>query len=164
MEYKIYICRKRAKFKAICGQVNIRYGTILNCQGGFLILNDLPVCSVTSQNAYDFFTQNDDGMGKERGELLNRITATLMKQTPGHNARWGKIWDDPRCQKYKRPEQEDHWIWNHDFYNGPIEDLRYPARSQCGQGCLWHPNRVQRDGSFGPVSYTHLTLPTTPYV
>ncbi len=43
MEYKIYICRKRAKFKAICGQVNIRYGTILNCQGGFLILNDLPV-------------------------------------------------------------------------------------------------------------------------
>ena len=54
MEYKIYICRKRAKFKAICGQVNIRYGTILNCQGGFLILNDLPVCSVTSQNAYDF--------------------------------------------------------------------------------------------------------------
>ena len=110
MEYKIYVCRKRAKFK-----------------GGFLILNDLPVCSVTSQNAYDFFTQNDDGMGKERGELLNRITATLMKQTPGHNARWGKIWDDPRCQKYKRPEQEDHWIWNHDFYNGPVEDLRYIA-------------------------------------
>ena len=107
--------------------MNIRYGTILNCQGGFLVLNDLPVCSVTSQNAYDFFTQNDDGMGKERGELLNRITATLMKQAPGHNARWGKIWDDPRCQKYKRPEQEDHWIWNHDFYNGPIEDLRYIA-------------------------------------
>lgn len=92
-----------------------------------MILNDLPVCSATSQNAYDFFTQNDDGMGQERGELLNRITATLMKQTPGHNARWGKIWDDPRCQKYKRPEQEDHWIWNHDFYNGPVEDLRYIA-------------------------------------
>ena len=87
MEYKTYVCRKRARFKAICGQVNIPYGTTLNGQGGFLILNDLPVCSATSQNAYDFFTQNDDGMGKERGELLNRITATLMKQTPGHNAR-----------------------------------------------------------------------------
>ncbi len=127
MNYRTYICRKRAKFKAICGQVNIRYGTILNCQGGFLVLNDLPVCSATSQNAYDFFTQNDDGKGEERGELLNRITATLMKQTADHNARWGKIWDDPRCQKYKRPEQEDHWIWNFDFYNGPIEDLRYIA-------------------------------------
>lgn len=91
MEYKTYVCRKRARFKAICGQVNIPYGTTLNGQGGFLILNDLPVCSATSQNAYDFFTQNDDGMGKERGELLNRITATLMKQTPGHNARWGKM-------------------------------------------------------------------------
>ena len=77
MEYKTYVCRKRARFKAICGQVNIPYGTTLNGQGGFLILNDLPVCSVTSQNAYDFFTQNDDGMGKEWGELLNRITATL---------------------------------------------------------------------------------------
>lgn len=91
MEYKTYVCRKRARFKAICGQVNIPYGTTLNGQGGFLILNDLPVCSATSQNAYDFFTQNDDGMGQERGELLNRITATLMKQTPGHNARWGKF-------------------------------------------------------------------------
>ena len=65
MEYKTYVCRKRARFKAICGQVNIPYGTTLNGQGGFLILNDLPMCSATSQNAYDFFTQNDDGMGQE---------------------------------------------------------------------------------------------------
>ena len=43
MEYKTYVCRKRARFKAICGQVNIPYGTTLNGQGGFLILNDLPV-------------------------------------------------------------------------------------------------------------------------
>jgi hypothetical protein len=127
MEYKIYICRKRAKFKAICGQVNIRYGTILNCQGGFLILNDLPVCSATSQNAYDFFTQNDDGMGRDRGELLNRIIPKLEKRDAGYQARWGKIWEDALCQKYKRPEQDDHWIWNHDFYNGPVEDLRYIA-------------------------------------
>ena len=48
MEYKTYVCRKRARFKAICGQVNIPYGTTLNGQGGFLILNDLPVCSATS--------------------------------------------------------------------------------------------------------------------
>ena len=48
MEYKTYVCRKRARFKAICGQVNIPYGTTLNGQGGFLILNDLPVCSPRS--------------------------------------------------------------------------------------------------------------------
>ena len=38
-----------------------------------------------------------------------------------------KVWEDARCQKYKRPEHEDHWIWNFDFYNGPVEDLRYIA-------------------------------------
>lgn len=91
MEYKTYVCRKRARFKAICGQVNIPYGTTLNGQGGFLILNDLPVCSATSQNAYDFFTQNDDGMGQERGELLNRIIPKLEKRDAGYQARWGKI-------------------------------------------------------------------------
>lgn len=127
MEYKTYICRKRAKFDGISGKVNIPFRTVLTSQGGFLMHQNKPVCMTTSQNAYDFFTQNDDGKGEERGELLNRITATLMKQNPGHNARWGKIWDDPRCQKYKRPEQEDHWIWNFDFYNGPVEDLRYIA-------------------------------------
>ena len=127
MEYKTYVCRKRARFKAICGQVNIPYGTTLNGQGGFLILNDLPVCSATSQNAYDFFTQNDDGMGQERGELLNRIIPKLEKRDAGYQARWGKIWEDALCQKYKRPDQEEHWIWNFDFYNGPVEDLRYIA-------------------------------------
>lgn len=115
MEYKTYVCRKRARFKAICGQVNIPYGTTLNGQGGFLILNDLPVCSATSQNAYDFFTQNDDGMGQERGELLNRIIPKLAKRDAGYQARWGKIWEDALCQKYKRPDQEEHWIWNFDF-------------------------------------------------
>lgn len=125
MEYKIYVCRKRAKFKAICGQVNIRYGTILNCQGGFLILNDLPVCSVTSQNAYDFFTQNDDGMGKERGDLVSAILIQLERRDKNHQSRWNKIWADPLCQKYKRPEHEDHWLWNYAFYNAPVEDLQH---------------------------------------
>lgn len=94
MEYKTYVCRKRARFKAICGQVNIPYGTTLNGQGGFLILNDLPVCSATSQNAYDFFTQNDDGMGQERGKLLNRIIPKLESVMPGirpGGGRFGKM-------------------------------------------------------------------------
>ena len=83
--------------------------------------------SATSQNAYDFFTQNDDGMGQERGELLNRIIPKLEKRDAGYQARWGKIWEEALCQKYKRPDQEEHWIWNFDFYNGPVEDLRYIA-------------------------------------
>lgn len=127
MQYKNYLCRKRARFDGISGQVNIPYGTALICQDGFLMHQNKPLCGITSQNAYDFFSQNDDRMGRERGDLVGRILSKLQKRDAGYQARWNKIWEDSRCQKYKRPEHEDHWIWNFDFYNGPVEDLRYIA-------------------------------------
>lgn len=127
MQYKNYLCRKRARFDGISGQVNIPYGTALICQDGFLMHQNKPLCGITSQNAYDFFSQNDDGMGRERGDLVGRILSKLQKRDAWYQARWNKVWEDSRCQKYKRPEHEDHWIWNFDFYNGPVEDLRYIA-------------------------------------
>ena len=107
--------------------MNIPYGTALICQDGFLMHQNKPLCGITSQNAYDFFSQNDDGMGRERGDLVGRILSRLQKRDSGYQARWNKVWEDARCQKYKRPEHEDHWIWNFDFYNGPVEDLRHIA-------------------------------------
>lgn len=127
MQYKNYLCRKRARFDGISGQVNIPYGTALICQDGFLMHQNKPLCGITSQNAYDFFSQNDDGMGRERGDLVGRILSKLQKRDSRYQARWNKVWEDARCQKYKRPEHEDHWIWNFDFYNGPVEDLRHIA-------------------------------------
>ena len=127
MQYKNYLCRKRARFDGISGQVNIPYGTALICQDGFLMHQNKPLCGITSQKAYDFFSQNDDGMGRERGDLVGRILSRLQKRDSGYQARWNKVWEDARCQKYKRPEHEDHWIWNFDFYNGPVEDLRHIA-------------------------------------
>ena len=127
MQYKNYLCRKRARFDGISGQVNIPYGTALICQDGFLMHQNKPLCGITSQNAYDFFSQNDDGIGRERGDLVGRILSKLQKRDSGYQARWNKVWEDARCQKYKRPEHEDHWIWNFDFYNGPVEDLRHIA-------------------------------------
>ena len=127
MQYKNYLCRKRARFDGISGQVNIPYGTALICQDGFLMHQNKPLCGITSQNAYDFFSQNDDGMGRERGDLVGRILSRLQKRDSGYQARWNKVWEDARCQKYKRPEHENHWIWNFDFYNGPVEDLRHIA-------------------------------------
>lgn len=127
MQYKNYLCRKRARFDGISGQVNIPYGTALICQDGFLMHQNKPLCGITSQNAYDFFSQNDDGMGRERGDLVGRILSKLQKRDSGYQARWNKVWEDARCQKYKRPEHEDHWIWNFEFYNGPVEDLRHIA-------------------------------------
>ena len=86
--------------------------------------NEKRLCSVTGQNAFDFFVQNDDGHGRERGELVSSILLRLERRDKPHQARWDRIWAEPFCQKYRRPEHEDHWIWNADFYNAPVEDLR----------------------------------------
>lgn len=125
MEHENYITRKRAKFEAICGHVNIPYGTALINQGGFLMWNGKQICGITSQNAFDFFSQNDDGRGRERGDLVSAILIQLERRDKNHQSRWNKIWADPLCQKYKRPEHEDHWLWNYAFYNAPVEDLQY---------------------------------------
>lgn len=127
MEYKTYITRKRAKFNAICGPVNIPYGTALENQGGFLMHQGQQVCGVASQNAFDHFVQNDDGRGRDRGDLVSRIITRLNRRDQHYQDRWNKVWGDTLSQKYKRPEHEDHWIWNFDFYNAPVEDLRHIA-------------------------------------
>lgn len=127
IQFNSYIARKRARFNSIEGPVNIPFGTVLNCQGGFLMLENKRVCGITSQNAYDFFSQNDDGRGQERGNLVGRILSKLAKRDKNHQSRWNRIWEDSRCQKYKRPEQEDYWLWNYEFYNAPVEDLEHIA-------------------------------------
>ena len=71
--------------------------------------------------------QNDDGRGKERGELVNTILSRLQKPDKGKADRWKKVWGDSLCQKFKRPEHDDQWIWNFDFFNAQLEDLRYIA-------------------------------------
>lgn len=133
MKHETYIARKRARFKAGCGEnVNIPYGTALTVQGGFLVWRNKLMCADTSQVAYDYFSQNDDGRGKERGELVSTILLLLKKNPnkpdPRYKERWNRIWNDPFCQRFKRPEHKDHWIWNYEFYNAQVEDLQYIFR------------------------------------
>lgn len=128
MSHKIYVARRRARFKGCNGQqVNIPYGSILEAQDGFLLWEGQPLCVDTSQNAHDFFSQNDDDQGQERGALVAAILSRLEKRDKDHQARWDKVWGDALCQKYKRAEHEDFWLWNHDFFNAPVEDLRHIA-------------------------------------
>ena len=118
-----YICYKRFKQTAICGNVNIPYGTVLAAENGIISNNGKPICYTKSQNAYDYFAINDDGKGIERGKLTADIISTLAKRDAKHQARWDKVWADLSLLKYKRPEHADHWLWNHDFYCAPIADL-----------------------------------------
>lgn len=122
-----YIVIKRARFISISGIANIPYGTKIDYMGGLLSIDGNPLCGDHSQNAYDFFARDDDGNGLKRGELTQAIRKTLEKQDKGHQDRWDKVWDDSICQKYKRTEHADYWLWNHDFFNAEVADLRHIA-------------------------------------
>ena len=59
----------------------------------------------------------------ERGRMTKAIQSILGKKDVRHQERWDKVWEDELCQKYKRKEYANYWLWNHEFYNAPIEDL-----------------------------------------
>lgn len=131
--YQNYIVKKRAKFDSIRGPVNLPYGSRVKVIDGFLCsLRGDKICSVTSQNAYDYFAQDDDHMGVIRGGLIDDIFK-IIKASPSDDdkklnerlKKWEIIWKDPVCLKYKRPEHEDFWVWNFEFFNAPISDLKY---------------------------------------
>lgn len=122
-----YITTRRARFMGVSGPANVPWGTPVQAVDGFLVLNDVPLCAVTSQNAYDYFARNDDGNGMERGQLTASIIARLSTRDKDHQARWNKVWEDPRYEKYRRQDSPDFWLWGHAFFEAPVEDLRHIA-------------------------------------
>lgn len=128
-EYKTYIARKRARFNAACGPVDIPYGTELTAEGEFICMDGQPLCETDNQTALDFFCQNDDGQGLERGALVEAIE-TRLKEGGGwmrRNKVIDVLWMDDRCQSYRRLEYQSSWIWKSNFYNAPLDDLLYIA-------------------------------------
>ena len=116
-----YITTLRFKTKTMSGIVNLPYGTACELRGETIYHGGKPLCFVTSENAHQYFSRNDDGKGERRGELVREI----MGRVKGNSEAWGRVWDDPSIRKYKRVEFADYWLFNHDFYNAPIEDLEY---------------------------------------
>ncbi len=122
-----YITIRRARFQALSGPVNIPWGTTVEAEDGVLVWGSQPLCAVTSQNAHDYFALDDDGHGLERGRLTAAVIGRLSRRDRDHQARWDKVWADRLCQRYRRADYEDYWLWDHDFYEAPLEDLRYIA-------------------------------------
>ena len=119
-----YIIHTRLKEKVICGKVNLPATTICELSGNMIMYEGKPICIVTSQVSHEHFTRNDDGQGLLRGSLIKAIQRCLTKRDVNYQNRWDKVWDDSLCQKYKRKEHQDFWLWNHDFFNASIEDLK----------------------------------------
>lgn len=120
-----YITIKRYKKQSLTDQVNIPYGTEVKCQSNVLYYNDKPLCFITSQDCYDYFSRNDDNCGLIRGGLVKQIMYIMSKRDDNYQARWDKIWSDDKLRKYRRKDVEDYWLWNFEFYNAPVEDLEY---------------------------------------
>lgn len=123
-----YVSYRRFKGVALCGDINIPAGTACEMTDGVIMLGHLAICFDTSENAHHFFTRDDDGRGMERGMLIRSILTTLSKRNSEYQKRWDKVWSDSLCQKYKRTDDDDYWLWNHDFYNAEIEDLEHIAK------------------------------------
>ena len=120
-----YLVTRRFKTKAICGEVNLAYGTECFSQGNVIYRQDKqPLCLITSENAHMYFTVNDDGLAKERRQLIEDI-AKLLSDEKRMEKRWDVVWNDLTCRKYKRKELADFWLWNHDFYGASLDDLQY---------------------------------------
>ena len=120
-----YIVTRRFRGKSICGEVNLPYGTVCEAADGFLKLQDgRRLCAVTSQNAYDYFSRDDDGMGLERGKLVQDIRRTLERRDAKYQSRWDRLWADEGANKLRRTEHEDYWLWSYAFYNADVNELR----------------------------------------
>ena len=92
---------KRARFYSGGRQVNIPWGAVLDEQDGSLYWQGRPLCRISSQNAYDYFSRNDDGNGKLRGQLVGAILSRLERRDANYQARWDRVWESPLCQPYK---------------------------------------------------------------
>ena len=126
-----YIVTKRIKKKVICGDINLPFGTVCFGKDKAICCDKGVICGVASQNAFDYFTQNDDGCAVLRRKLIDSIFDALNRSKQGvesYNEKWDKVWNDSICLKYKREEYDDHWLWNFDFYNAEIDVLQYIAK------------------------------------
>lgn len=129
--YNSYIVTKRFKNRGICGDLNLPFGTECFVKNHMIYCNDGKICSTTSQNALDHFTQNYDGFAFLRRKLINSILDALNRSKQSSEScdtRWNKVWNDSICLKYKRAEHSDQWLWNYDFYNAEIDDLKHIAK------------------------------------
>lgn len=122
-----YITIKRMRGMGINKTVNIPCGTVLQADDEFIYYEGNPVCAIHSQRALDHFACDDDGYGLVRGRLTTEIIRRLTRRDQAHEDRWNKIWADPLCGKYRRPDYSDYWLWDHSFFAAPICDLRYIA-------------------------------------
>lgn len=124
-----YITHHRFRANAICGEVNLRYGTRLIREGGMLCLTDgRAICFASSQNAKEHFARDDDGQGLERGRLTHAIAFAPRKSEQGY--RFSEAEREMLAQDYRHwlRQDTDMILFNDDFFAAPVNELRELAK------------------------------------
>ena len=82
MEYIVY---KRFRGAGIDGEFNLRYGTVVSEDGGFLFAEDgRRICAVTSENGWEHFRQNTPE-GEYRQKILDGLYRWYEKHGCGED-------------------------------------------------------------------------------
>ena len=130
--FKTFIARKRYRGLSLNGDsVNISAQSVLLCKGDILFYNDIPLAFVTSQVSLDYFTTNDDGKGMERGKIIDEIFSILTNKPYSSEQEakkrleaWDRVWSSEFCLSFKRKDHADFWLWNYEFYNTSVNNLK----------------------------------------
>ena len=126
-----YVVTKRFKGRAICGDLNLPFGTECFAKNEILYCDKGAICSVKSQNSYVYFTWNGDGCGEKRRKLIDSVVRNLdrgKQSKESYDEKWEMVWKDDTCLKYKRTDCNDRWLWSYAFYHAEISDLLYIER------------------------------------
>lgn len=130
-----YITIKRFKEIAVCGKkLNIPYGTKLNIISDFIATTDgKAICYPTSENAHRYFARNDDNNGLERGKITYALAYGKRKPTNIKDRQFYRFSDKEikilkRDWKHFLRKDVDVILFNHEFFNADIEELRKMAK------------------------------------
>ena len=128
-----YITIKRFHRIGMTGETsNIPYGTEVTCEDNIIHSPEgKPICVATSAAAHEYFAINEDNNGLERGKLtqaiIDRLSPKYFETREERDKYWERIWNDELANKYRKQEHETTWLWNTNFYNAGLEDLKYLA-------------------------------------
>ena len=113
----------------------IKKGEKFRVVGKFIATNSEPpkaICRINSQNAYEYFADNSDGRGKERGELVYAIAFSPREQLSkdGHFQRFSEYEIETLRKKWSDylMDSEEVILFNYNFYHATIEELEQMAK------------------------------------
>lgn len=147
---KNYLVTKAFNGNGIWGHLEIPEDSSVFEENNIILFKGKKVCYTTSQYAYDYFTRNDDGKGRERRQLITAITSELKSQRDKYVNQVEAIRNDymlPPDERERRvAEIKDRFsesmeklyadektkkffnatgAWCFNFYNATISDLDY---------------------------------------